>query len=323
MVLTKHDFLIKAGLLVAAVAVSSLHWSITMNPDGEALFHLGSLLAFAILVPIIAVIPGALFFGGAALTMNQRTRDHTRACFLMGLYVVALLMVSFNVLKIADMPRPSSARGDGRFFWYVAYAIAFIYSLPGVRVIATQQEIDQQKAHRQKIARRPGINRWLVLGGASLLVFTTIFLIFRTITDLNEALLTGGILGAGTAVILAFLMLLNDAVFGRLRFWKTTFPRSEDRVLRAWERKTQDSSSNSGDRAQPNSNHIDHHFQILEIHPGATIGDVKAAYRRQMQQYHPDKVASLGKELRDLAEAKSKEIDKAYRAIMDALSAIP
>lgn len=56
MVLTKHDFFIKAGLLVAAVAVSSLHWSITMNPDDEALFHLGYLLAFVILVPIIGTI---------------------------------------------------------------------------------------------------------------------------------------------------------------------------------------------------------------------------------------------------------------------------
>lgn len=105
MVLTKQDFLIKAGLLVAATAISSLQWSLALNPDGEALFHLGSLLAFVISVPIIALIPGALFFGVAALTMDQRTRDHTRACFLMGLYVVALLMVGFNEMKIGDIPR--------------------------------------------------------------------------------------------------------------------------------------------------------------------------------------------------------------------------
>lgn len=428
MVLTKQDCSIKAGLVVAAVAVSSLHWSTTMNPDGEALFHLGSLLAFVILVPIIAVIPGALFFGVAAMTMDQRTRDHTRACFLMSLYVVALLMVSFNVMKIADIPRPSSARGDGRFFWYAAYAIAFIYSLPGVRVTPTQQEIDQEKARRQQIAQRPGINRWLILGGTSLLVFAAIFLTFWMGTDLNYALQLGGILGVGTAVILGIGMFLNDAVRGRLRFWKITFSSSvrgragrsktidwsamtiamiesenwnglllladdwlmaergnheswaakglahemlgdfhkaisayqvslkilydeaiakrldvlvEERMRqtrareererrtkaeseRARGQRARDASSNSGYAGSgrtPNWAHVSDYFRILEIQPGATISEVKAAYRRKMQQYHPDKVASLGKEFRDLAEAKSKEINGAYRAIMDALSA--
>ena len=32
-----------------------------------------------------------------------------------------------------------------------------------------------------------------------------------------------------------------------------------------------------------------------------------------MSEYHPDKVASLGKEIRELAERKSKEINAAYR----------
>lgn len=31
-----------------------------------------------------------------------------------------------------------------------------------------------------------------------------------------------------------------------------------------------------------------------------------------MSQYHPDKVASLGPELRDLCERKTKEINTAY-----------
>jgi uncharacterized membrane protein len=120
-VLTKQDFFIKAGLLVAVVVVSSLHRSITMNPDGEALFHLGYLLASVILVPIIAIIPGGLFFGVATLTIDRRTPDHMRACFLTGLYVVALLMVCFNVIKIADVPRLTSAKGTSAYYWYLAY----------------------------------------------------------------------------------------------------------------------------------------------------------------------------------------------------------
>lgn len=35
-----------------------------------------------------------------------------------------------------------------------------------------------------------------------------------------------------------------------------------------------------------------------------------------MRQYHPDKVASLGPELRDLCECKTKEINIAYDRAM-------
>jgi DnaJ like chaperone protein len=45
----------------------------------------------------------------------------------------------------------------------------------------------------------------------------------------------------------------------------------------------------------------------------ATPEEIRAAYRSLFSQYHPDKVASLGIELRVLAESKSKEIGAAYR----------
>ena len=35
-------------------------------------------------------------------------------------------------------------------------------------------------------------------------------------------------------------------------------------------------------------------------------------YHLKIREYHPDKVASLGKELKELAEFKSKEINSAY-----------
>jgi DnaJ-domain-containing protein 1 len=40
-----------------------------------------------------------------------------------------------------------------------------------------------------------------------------------------------------------------------------------------------------------------------------------------MSQYHPDKVASLGRELRELAESKSKEISVAYQEALVARGA--
>ncbi len=53
--------------------------------------------------------------------------------------------------------------------------------------------------------------------------------------------------------------------------------------------------------------------EVLGVPPTATPDEIKDAYRTLMSQYHPDKVASLGEELRLLAERKSKEISAAYR----------
>ena len=56
--------------------------------------------------------------------------------------------------------------------------------------------------------------------------------------------------------------------------------------------------------------------RVLELPPEAGVDEIHDAYRRLIGQYHPDKVASLGRELRELAEAKSREIESAYRAAL-------
>lgn len=53
-------------------------------------------------------------------------------------------------------------------------------------------------------------------------------------------------------------------------------------------------------------------FQILEVPESAGKEEITSAYRTKIRQYHPDKVASLGPELRELAELKSKQINAAY-----------
>ncbi|HEX8954839.1 MAG TPA: J domain-containing protein [Burkholderiaceae bacterium] len=53
-------------------------------------------------------------------------------------------------------------------------------------------------------------------------------------------------------------------------------------------------------------------FLILEVTHGATREEIERAYKIKISQYHPDKVAQLGIEIRELAEAKSKEINAAY-----------
>lgn len=59
-------------------------------------------------------------------------------------------------------------------------------------------------------------------------------------------------------------------------------------------------------------------YDILEVPSSATGAEIRNAYKHLIAQYHPDKVASLGQELKDLALRKSQEITGAYREGMRA-----
>ena len=59
-----------------------------------------------------------------------------------------------------------------------------------------------------------------------------------------------------------------------------------------------------------------HWTRVLELPADASVEEIRDAYRRLISQYHPDKVASLGRELQELAEAKSKDIALAYQAAL-------
>ncbi|MBQ4854802.1 J domain-containing protein [Rhodanobacter sp. B2A1Ga4] len=53
-------------------------------------------------------------------------------------------------------------------------------------------------------------------------------------------------------------------------------------------------------------------YQVLGVAESASLDDIERAYRQQISQYHPDKVARLGEDLRQLAEQRSREINAAY-----------
>lgn len=54
-------------------------------------------------------------------------------------------------------------------------------------------------------------------------------------------------------------------------------------------------------------------FRILGVEGRPDQPTIRKAYKEKMSQYHPDKVSQLGIEIRELADRKSKQINKAYR----------
>jgi DnaJ like chaperone protein len=62
---------------------------------------------------------------------------------------------------------------------------------------------------------------------------------------------------------------------------------------------------------------------VLGVGADASVDEIRAAYKRQISQYHPDKVASLGEELQQLASQKTQQINAAYAEALSARGATP
>lgn len=67
---------------------------------------------------------------------------------------------------------------------------------------------------------------------------------------------------------------------------------------------------------------LDEAYKILGISPNATNDEVKAAYRKMALKHHPDRVSTLGDDIREAAEKKFQEINNAKERIYKALSLI-
>ena len=60
---------------------------------------------------------------------------------------------------------------------------------------------------------------------------------------------------------------------------------------------------------------IDSAYKILEIDPNASVEDLKKAYRKMANKYHPDKVSHLGEDFRIAAKEKFQKVNEAYSQI--------
>lgn len=64
----------------------------------------------------------------------------------------------------------------------------------------------------------------------------------------------------------------------------------------------------------------DKYYKILGLARGASLGEVKKAYRDLARSNHPDRVAHLGTEYVKVAEEKFKTINEAYQKVTKELN---
>ena len=67
-----------------------------------------------------------------------------------------------------------------------------------------------------------------------------------------------------------------------------------------------------------NSDSLEEAYKVLGVSPAATDDEVKAAYRKLALKHHPDRVATLGEDVRKAAEKKFQEINNAKEKIYKA-----
>ena len=60
----------------------------------------------------------------------------------------------------------------------------------------------------------------------------------------------------------------------------------------------------------------DNAYKILEIKPGASLNEIKQAYRTMAKKYHPDKIQSNDPAMIKGAEEKFREVRKAYESLI-------
>jgi hypothetical protein len=123
---------------------------------------------------------------------------------------------------------------------------------------------------------------------------------------------------ASLPVMLGWLFLLPVIITSLYAIYSDLFP-----VQVQGESKSNASSTVKdppGSKSEPDTNSAGvsgvSWYNILGVDPNSSTEEIRRTYKSLMSQYHPDKVASLGEELRVLAEKKAKEINAAYKEAM-------
>jgi DnaJ like chaperone protein len=78
---------------------------------------------------------------------------------------------------------------------------------------------------------------------------------------------------------------------------------------------TGDPSQSTPETKSPVSSRADA-LEILGLSPRASDAEIRAAYRRLVSEWHPDRLNNMAKELRDIATERVKSINQAYEVLI-------
>ena len=62
---------------------------------------------------------------------------------------------------------------------------------------------------------------------------------------------------------------------------------------------------------------IDRAYGLLGVPIGSSLEEIKAAYRRKISEWHPDKINHMARELREYATATTSRLNVAYKLILE------
>lgn len=96
---------------------------------------------------------------------------------------------------------------------------------------------------------------------------------------------------------------IDDLLVFGLALWRVM----KDRQERARAQQAQPSQQHPIKPADP--------YELFKIKPGASREEIDARYKELAKDYHPDKVAHLGEDLRKVAHEKMIEIQAAYELL--------
>ncbi len=95
-------------------------------------------------------------------------------------------------------------------------------------------------------------------------------------------------------------------------------PPEEIAALKDCARWMQMSDSDVDSMLNLRGDNLDDAYKVLGVSPSATDDEVRRAYRRLALQHHPDRVATLGEDIRKAAEKKFQEINEAKEKVFKA-----
>jgi DnaJ-domain-containing protein 1 len=118
--------------------------------------------------------------------------------------------------------------------------------------------------------------------------------------------------------------LIDDIIILGVMYWYFIYRPAKMKAqyqksyYREWQGRKGEGFQDNHQRAQGSSGFSKRDpYEVLGVARGASIDEIKNAYRKLANKYHPDKVTYLGDEFKELADKRFKEIQEAYQELVN------